>query len=499
MRFLVVLTVLLGLSSFAWATPAGSVIRNQAAAMVDGQVYLSNEVETQVQAVCAPSLTPGGTPSNPGQRAITPAGGYAYFAYLLKNSGNDRFSFTLSWAQGPTAWSPTQAKLFRDLNGNARRDSGEPEVSAISLAADEEVRLVLEVLTPPSASGNLPITPVATCPDGTCDSDNYSLITVGSGPALNLTKAVDMNVAALGQEVTFTLKVVNLGDQKAVGPIYVSDNLNTPELTGLSYVANSASAPKGSLEYSADGSTWSGSATANGVKALRLVLAGLEAGEEATFSFRMKVEGNTLAGIRRNIAKAEGSGGPAQAAVDLEVAARYAHMLGPLGNPKAVGAADQQSKSVVAGQTACFPQTLLNGGNIADSYSLSTSGLPSGVTAGFRTTAGAALPLPMVLGTGEQYDFQVCLSPLAAGTTPFSFTLSAGSPKTRRAAPPPPPVGQMLGLHPVSFTHLPAPPTERKIVFPPLPLKKKNRPLGNFFFFFLFTFYKAKSVFLLKK
>lgn len=431
MRFLAILLLVL-LLGLAWAmAPAGSIIRNQASAVVDGQTYLSNEIETVVQAVCSPSLTPGGSITNPGQQAITLGGGFAYFAYLLKNSGNDRFVFNMSWAQDGAAWSPSSVKFYRDINGNARRDSGEPEVAAVSLAVGEELRLVMEIQVPTTATNTLHITPVATCPNGTSDSDNYSQISIGSGPALNLSKTVDLGLVSQDQEVSFSVRVVNLGNQKAVGPVYVSDTLNTPELSGLSYVTGSANAPKGSLEYST-GSTWSSSATS--VQAIRLVLSGLEAGEDAFFSFRMKVAPNALAGVRRNMVRAEGSGGPATAVAQTTVATRYVHALGPINNPRATSTADRQVAAVLAGQPYCFRQTLTNDGNLTDTYNLNASGLPSGIALAFQTLQGSSLPQPIVLGPGERRDFQVCLS-VPVGMAPLEFVLSAVSLSTGNTDP----------------------------------------------------------------
>ncbi|BAW02913.1 uncharacterized protein TTMY_2552 [Thermus thermophilus] len=63
------------LLSFALAlTPAGTVIRNQAAAEASGERYLSNVAETRVQAVCRPLLSPDGTPEAPGLRASAAPG-----------------------------------------------------------------------------------------------------------------------------------------------------------------------------------------------------------------------------------------------------------------------------------------------------------------------------------------------------------------------------------------------------------------------------------------
>jgi len=420
------------LLNLAWATPAGTVIRNQALAIVDGQTYLSNEIETVVQAVCVPSLTPGGTLDNPAQRAVIPAGGFAYFAYLLRNSGNQGFAFNLSWTQDSAPWAPSSVRFYHDANANARLDVGELEVGSVTLAPAQEIRLILALQTPLSATGSLRISPVATCPDGTRDDENYSLVGIGSGAALSLVKSVNTPQVREGQEVIFSIRVSNLGSAKAAGPVYVSDALDTPELRDLSYVMGSASSAKGRLEYS-DGSTWSPSETQ--VRGIRLVLDGLEVGEEAQFSFRMQVVAGALAGSRRNVATAQSASSSAQASIGLQIAAQYAHALGPVDNPQALGNADRQSAQILAGQPYCFAHTLLNSSSVADSYSLEAVGLPSGISLSYHSSAGGSLPFPIALQPGTGLSFKVCLAGLPASTAPFEFTLLARSAATGTSDP----------------------------------------------------------------
>ena len=410
--------------SLALAAPSGTVIRNQASAAVGGQTYLSNEVETVVQAVCVASVTPNGSVASPAQRAVIPAGGLAYFSYLVGNTGNDRFKLELSWAQA-SGWTPSAVTFYLDTNGNGRRDSGEPVVASLTLNAGESQRVVLEVRAPLNVSGDTSVSPIATCPDGGQDGDNYSRVTVGNGPALNVSKSVDVSLVNPDQEVTFNLKVANLGNAAAGGPIYLTDLLNTPELAGFGFVANSASAPKGRLEYTANGTSWSASATP--VQGVRLVLDSLQAGEEALLSFRMLASGSAVAGARQNVAKAEGQGGPAVGQTEFTVAARYGVFLGPVGNPRATGAADVQQASVMIGQPYCFSQALENGGNTPDTYTLSAAGLPSGVTLSYQTMSGTPLASPVALGPGERLDFKACLSAIPAAVVPFTFTLKATS------------------------------------------------------------------------
>ncbi len=434
--------------SLAWAqpAPAGTVIRNQAAALVEGQVYLSNVVETVVRAVCVPSLSPDGTVDTPAQYAMVPAGGYAYFAYLLRNSGNDRFVFNLSWAQDGALWTPSTVRFYHDANGNGRLDSGEGELNAVALAAGEEIRLILAVQTPLSASGRLHISPVATCPDGHRDENNHSRISIGTGPALNLFKAANPSLVGEGEEVLFTFRILNLGNAVALGPIYVSDNLDTPTLRDLRYVPGSASAAKGNLEYS-DGATWSNSEPGE-VRGIRLVLGQLEAGEEALFSFRMRVEAGAVPGSRQNLGTLQSGADQVQAVALFQIAPRYSHALGPRGQPLAAGEADRQIAWVWVGQPYCFAHTLRNTGNAADSYTLSAVGLPDGIALSYRLPNGISLPSPspIVLTPGAELDFEACLPGLSPGTAPFEFTLLARSQTTGATDPTVDQIAQIFDL-----------------------------------------------------
>jgi uncharacterized repeat protein (TIGR01451 family) len=436
---LLLLTTLLGL---AWAmAPAGTIIRNQAVVQIAGERYLSNVVETVVQALCVPTVTPNGSPTQPGQRAVVSAGGFAYFAYLLTNNGNDVFSYTLNtqFQGSPWALSAGDVRYYHDTNGNAQRDPNEPQVMGLSLRPEEEIRLVMEVRVPQSATGEMNLSPVLTCPDGRTDQENYARITVGSGPALSLEKAVEPKAVAPGQEVTFTLRLRNNGNQKANGPLYVSDWLNAPELAGLSFVEGSASTPKGTIEYSSDGVAWSGSATP--VHHIRLVSPGLVEGEETYLVFKMRLSLGVVSSTRRNIAKAEGAGGPALAEQEFRVVPKMEHHLGPVGNSRALNGLegspdDLQRASVVVGQRYCFAHTLENAGSAADHYTLSHSPLPAGIVSNYETPVGTPLAMPIFLQAGQFFNFRHCVqvspslraSALPLGTLgPITLTSHSGA------------------------------------------------------------------------
>lgn len=405
----------LGIFWFAWAlalTPAGTVIRNQAEAHAAGERYLSNVVETRVQPLCVPLLTPNGTPGQPGQVARVSPGGYTYLPYLLENGGNQRFTLRLAHLLGPRDWTPEEVAFFPDTNADALPDGNTPLTEA-PLDMGESLRLVLRVKAPAGALGALFLTPVASC-EGTEDRENWAQVVAVRGAALAVQKAMPPE-ALPGQEVAVLLRVRNLGDEAATG-VHLSDRpLPFP------FVPGSASAPKGRVEYW-DGRAWHPSEPPQ-VQGVRLVLDRLQVGEEATLAFRLRVPPGTPPGPVVNLARAEGPGGPAEAQASLEVLPLYQHHLGPLGNPRALpggegSADDRQEGRGLEGQPLCFPHTLENAGTARDAYGLQVEGLPQGVAAWFQTLEGSPLALPLVLEPGERRDFKVCYQT----SQPLAFT-----------------------------------------------------------------------------
>lgn len=406
---------LLWLLSIAFAlTPAGTVIRNQAVAHAGGERYLSNEVEVLVRPLCVPLLSPDGTTALPGQEARVSPGGYAYLPFLLTNGGNDRFSLRLSHLLGPRDWNPEEVHLYPDRDGDALPDPGASPLGEVSLAMGESLRLVLGVKAPSGASGTLLVSPVASCPEGQEDRENWARVVAQPGPALALQKGMPLE-ALPGQEVLVVLRVRNLGDREAQGVVVTDAPLPLP------FVPGSASAPKGRVEYW-DGALWAPSEP-SGVRGVRLVLERLGVGEEAFLAFRLLVPPGTPPGFVENLARAEGPGGPGEARASLRVLPLYAHHLGPRGNPRALpggegSADDRQAQRGLEGQTLCFAHTLENAGTGQDTYDLRVEGLPQGVDFWWESPTGTPLGLPLSLSPGESRDFSLCLRPSA----PVGFT-----------------------------------------------------------------------------
>ena len=418
------------LTALAFAiTPAGTVITNQAVALVEGEVYYSNVAETTVLPVCFVSLKPDGTPAEPGQSANVTPGGTAYLAYRITNTGNDTFTYNLSLAQdNASAWVPVETAIYLDANGNAQVDPGEQQVQQVTLAAGASSSLVVEVRAPDQGTGDLFISLGASCPlGGAADTENYARVRLASGPALQVEKYMSPLRAKPGDLVHVSLAVRNVGDAPTGGEVYLSDDL--APLAGVRYEAGSAVAAKGVIEFF-DGSAWSTSEPTT-VAGLRLRLPGLDAGEQALLDFDVRVDEDAGPGTLQNRAVAEGPGGPAEAVASFEVVPLYRHFLGPRGNPRALpggegSADDRQEADLIADQTYCYGHTLENASTVADVYDLAASGVPAGVQATFAIGTEVPLSLPVRLEAGESLDFLFCVTASEAAP-PFTADLVATS------------------------------------------------------------------------
>ncbi|WP_027881835.1 DUF11 domain-containing protein [Meiothermus rufus] len=231
--------------SLAWAqpTPAGTVIRNQAIGFVGGvPVASSNPVETVVQAVCVPSVTPNGTPDVPAYVVRGFPGQRVYLAYQLANLGNASFTLALGWQRDTAPWTPSNVAFYHDLNENGQLDPGEPGLTQATLGPGQSLQILVEVGIPLGASGVLHLSPTATCPDGSQDADNYSRLVVRKPYQVMLLKEVSPSRARPGDRLTYTITLINTGEEEAL--IRLED---TPD-PGLVYLPGTASSAEPTVQ-----------------------------------------------------------------------------------------------------------------------------------------------------------------------------------------------------------------------------------------------------------
>ena len=434
-------TTLLTLLSLAWpgsaqaaGAAAGTVISNQATVTATPSVpnaepisSASNIVTTTVSAVCAPSVTPDGTLSVPGQRRNILPGEQATLPYRLLNVGNQTNSFTLGAALDKTStFTPTSREVYLD-DGSGQVPSGAQPLSTVTVGPDQGVNLLLLVNSSAQDRGSAFVSLAASCAPalgGASDTDNTAVVTVAEPPALTFTKTFSPAMVRPGDRSTVTLTVSNTGQGNS-REIILTDPLNTPDLTGTTFVPGSASASTGSIEYSADGQSYTSSVTSP-VAALRLKVPVLAPGAQATLTFALLTSAAAENHTLRNLATVTSSGvTDVQASAALSVKYSPAVALGPVGHPDAPegSAEDRQTNDfAVVGQQVCFTQTLQNTGNVTDDFTV-TGDLQTGAATLSLMGVSGALVQPIRLEPGQSVTFQACLTPTASG--PLQLILTA--------------------------------------------------------------------------
>ncbi|ACO45009.1 DUF11 domain-containing protein [Deinococcus deserti] len=427
----------LGLMAPASAlTPAGTVITNQVRAEYlppvagDSGVALSNEVRTVVQPVCAASITPDGTASQPAYSVTRLPGETAAFAYTLVNAGNATFQFPLAGRVEGGSVSPA-LRVVQDLNGDGQLDAGEPDVTAISLSADESIRLLLVAgaLTEGSALVNL----VGSCTGGVADENNVSRVIVNPPPALTLSKTFTPALVRPGTETTVTLTATNSGAGES-REVVVSDLLADQAAQGLTYVAGSALASGGTVEYTQDATSWAAQETAP-VRGLRVRMPSLKPSETLRLSFRMLAAEAADGRKIPNTATVTTGGQVLSASVTADVRYLPAVAIGPQGDAEAVEGsdADRQSRNLgVVGQPVCFAHTARNTGDVSDSYRVGVGFSQGAASTVLLGEDGQPLAQPFVMQPGQTRVVRACYEPQQAGSLVAVLTIR-GERGTRNA------------------------------------------------------------------
>ncbi|MFC3832208.1 MULTISPECIES: DUF11 domain-containing protein [Deinococcus] len=403
----------------AAGTPAGTSISNQASTSFtapDSAQTLqvaSNQVVTVVQAVCAVSVGPDGTVARPSRTVTVQAGEGAVFPYTLVNAGNAAHTLALSarLEAGSTA-TPT-LRVVHDRNGNAQADAGEPEVTALTLDADARAD-VLVLAQSGEIQGSAWVNLSAACPGGQVDDNNVAQLQVGPPPELSVSKSFTPALIAPGSETAVAIRAVNggAGESRA---LILSDALLTQAASGLEFVPGSASASAGTLEYTADGATWS-PAEPPAVRGVRVRVAALAPGGTLRLDFRMRALPAAENRVISNTVTLEGGRVPQSASASVEVRYQPDVAIGPVGRPQApeLGSDDQQTRPLAAvRQPVCFDHTLLNTGDVRDAYTLTVLAPQATVT--LLTAAGTPLAQPLPLDPGQSETVRVCYVLTQAG------------------------------------------------------------------------------------
>ena len=407
----------------AVGTPAGTVITNQAAASgtlsdntpVDG---LSNIVSTTVSPLCSVSVTPDGTLQAPGQQQEILPGESALFSFRVVNTGNDRFTTPVGvLVPAESAFTPTLT-LYLDANSNGQLDADErTPISDVTLDADGVANVLVLAQTDDAQRGDGLFNLTAACggTGGQTDTNNVALLRLGPPPVLSVTKTFSPAFVKPGDETTVTLSATNNG-QGTSREVVLSDDLAALSAGGLSYVASSASVSGGTLESGSAQSWQAGDALA--AQGLRVRQDTLAPGATLSLTFRMLAGAATENKALLNTAVA-GTGNQTVRA-EATLTSRYSPdvALGPIGQPNAPEGSpeDAQTKpAAVVGKPVCFDQSLVNTGDVRDSFTLAGQVQSGQAEISFQNLDGTPLSLPVVLEPGASLDFRVCFTPTQPG------------------------------------------------------------------------------------
>lgn len=429
---LLTLSCLLGLGHQASAaTPAGTEISNQAQADFvpprpgESGTASSNVVRTTVQAVCAVSVTPDGTVSQPGQSVTLLPTETAVFKYTIVNTGNTPGDFPVS-ARLETDSTVTPAlKVIRDTNGNGRVDAGEPEVSTVTLAQDASANLLVVAATP-DASGSAYVNLIASCAGGQqADSNNVSVVRVGPPPVLGVQKTFTPSLVRPGTETTVTVTTSNTGQGES-REVILTDLLSEQLAAGLTYVTGSARTNVGTLEFTQDGTTWT-TQEVQPVRGVRVRVPSLAPGASIQLSFRMLATASAEGKVIPNVATAQTGGKTSSGSASADVRYQPGVAIGPVGTPEAPEGtdADKQSRPfAVVGQVVCFDHTAKNTGDVQDNFNVVVTYPQGGASARLYGENGQPLALPLTLAPGQTALVRVCYDPSQAGPLDALITIT---------------------------------------------------------------------------
>lgn len=457
-------------------TPGGTQISNQASAQIGSQSapVRSGQVISTVALVCQPVLSPESIVTDPVQSLVTTVVNTAEVPFRITNAGNGTFTFSLDTRVDiASSWAPASVRFFLDVNGTGEIDPGDPEVVEVEIAAQASAALVLQIVPPAGANGNLWITPRVACPEliqagslrpqsvsGVAElsfsqnrvlSDTDPVVNTSVSIATSSTQPEDPDV----RRIEVTVSAVNTGGN-AVSDSDGDAAIVTLPLEGATECLDFISASSGAGEVEVQmGTTWmnaalvtaqiqSGVRPTDRARAVRLRLAALVGGEVAEllaqFDLRERDCPNRLPGLQSS-ANVPAAGYTTKNIGYAEVVPRRAASITFAPPPASTQRVNLSSASAVnpardvrltVGEETCFRANVANGGSDFESLRLL---LNSSLSGGQRSSMqlslqnSIGLPIDSLIGLepGESIEVLICATPLAR-VNPFDIIAQLSSP-----------------------------------------------------------------------
>jgi len=410
------------------APPAGTTIGNQATATYQdaaSNTYTvsSNSVTTIVAQVASLTLTANGV-------RVAPPGGQAVFPHVLTNTGNGNDAFTLAAVNSAgDDFDVTGLVLYADADGNGVPDNFTPVLTTGPLAAGGTFRFVA-VGSVPGTQANGDVSSIQVDAISAFDAGqtafNTDLVTVSTNAVINFTKSLSApSGASPSGPYTYTLTYTNSGNATATG-VRLTDLIPA----GMTYVANSGrwSATGATALSDADSTDTHGTgpairwdynvATPGAVTA---IVSAVPSGQSGTITFDVNVNPALPPQIINNAARFAYHDGAANVGPFFTNIAPFT-----VNQSASVTFAGATVASALQGATVSFTNVLVNTGNGADVFDISTSGssFPGGSIVQLFQSDGVT---PLTDSNGNLTPDVGPLAPGASYNVVLKVTLPAGA------------------------------------------------------------------------
>lgn len=456
------------------ATPAGTVIRNQASASYldaggNRVSVTSNLVETRVEQVAGLALV-----ANQQQHAV--ANGNVRFTHRIRNTGNgdDRYSLQLNNVGGDDI-NLSGLSIYADTDRNGIRDNDTPINNTKWMAADADYYIVVEGQIPASVSaGDIALLNVMASSyfDTNLNQSNTNTVLVDDGATLSLVKSISRTQGLSPSGLhTVRLQIENTGVSTATS-IAIIDALPA----GMSYVPGSGrwsgssvdlsdanpldvhTGTVASVRYCAYDASCVGlpeaqrDADSDSSNQVTLIMDSLVAGDVSELSFQVSIDADLPSGELFNQAEQEfnSNGSTSTRGFSNTVGFSVLPSAGVVANGSITSNIDGSNEPVnvlsgAQGGVVLFENIIWNTGNKSDTFNIelqrATATLPAGSHVQLLR-ADAATPLldsngdgiidtgPLPPGTFARVVLRVDLSPDISGNNAgngFSITKLARS------------------------------------------------------------------------